>query len=263
MTPVAICIFVKGLQDVHTTTAKICEKDPQTLAEVIRLVGKLNAAQQLTAMLTPSAVSVMSNDHRCFVVDEWVILPATVPVHSVMAVMNLATLHRTAPTRFLHKECHATKTDAVQGTDIPTPKGTDHIPLIMVQDMGGISAGHSPTTIPTTTGAAVSEGRHHAPYPTTAPADVIYTTILQTGTALTPATPTALHRNHNQEKPGHIQDLQPPHKLHCSKTVTIQDSPSDSSSHSDSDSDPSTYYSPLPLVMNMNREGILQTLTTP
>ena len=27
---VVICIFVKGLWDVHTTTAKIYEKDPQT-----------------------------------------------------------------------------------------------------------------------------------------------------------------------------------------------------------------------------------------
>ena len=37
-------IFVKGLWDAHTTTAKIDRKDPQTLAESIRLVEKLNAA---------------------------------------------------------------------------------------------------------------------------------------------------------------------------------------------------------------------------
>ena len=43
---VVVCIFVKGLQDApHTTAAKIYEKDPQTLAEVIRLVEKLNAAK--------------------------------------------------------------------------------------------------------------------------------------------------------------------------------------------------------------------------
>ena len=41
---VAIHIFAKGLWDVHTTAAKIYEKDPQTLSEVIRLVEKLNAA---------------------------------------------------------------------------------------------------------------------------------------------------------------------------------------------------------------------------
>ena len=34
----AIYIFVKGLQYMHTTTAKIYKKDPQTMAEIIRLV---------------------------------------------------------------------------------------------------------------------------------------------------------------------------------------------------------------------------------
>ena len=64
---VAICIYVKGLWDTHTTAAKIYEKDTQTLAEVIRLIEKLNAAQQLTTTLTPSMVSMMSNNDRCFV----------------------------------------------------------------------------------------------------------------------------------------------------------------------------------------------------
>ena len=64
---VAICIFVQGLWHAHTTTAKIYEKDPYTLSEVIRLVENFNEAQQLTAMLTPSMVSMMSNDDGCFV----------------------------------------------------------------------------------------------------------------------------------------------------------------------------------------------------
>ena len=63
----AICIFVKGLWCVHTTTAKIYEKDLQTLYEVIRIVKKFNAAQQLTTMLTSSLVIMMSNDDICFV----------------------------------------------------------------------------------------------------------------------------------------------------------------------------------------------------
>ena len=63
----AIHSFVKELQDAHTTAAKIYEKEAQTLSEVIRLVEKLNAAQQLTAMLTPTMASMMSNDDRCFV----------------------------------------------------------------------------------------------------------------------------------------------------------------------------------------------------
>ena len=43
------------------------KKDPQTLAKVIRLFEKLDAAQQLTTKLTPSTVSMMSNDDRCVV----------------------------------------------------------------------------------------------------------------------------------------------------------------------------------------------------
>ena len=81
---------------------------------------------------------------------------------SVMAVMNLATLHRTAPTRFLPQEHHGTKTYLIQGIDTPTTEGTDHTP-IMVQDIGDISTGHSPTTIPTMREAAAIEGTPHGP----------------------------------------------------------------------------------------------------
>ena len=63
----AICIFVEGLRHAHTTTAKIYEKDSQTLSEVIRIIEKYNAAQQVTDMLTPSMVSRMSNNDRCFI----------------------------------------------------------------------------------------------------------------------------------------------------------------------------------------------------
>ena len=49
------------------TADKIYKKDPQTLSEAIRIVEKFNAAQQLKATLTPSIVSMMSNDDRCFV----------------------------------------------------------------------------------------------------------------------------------------------------------------------------------------------------
>ena len=43
------------------------EKDPQTLAEVIRLVEKLSEAHQLMTTLTPSTVSMMSGVDKCFV----------------------------------------------------------------------------------------------------------------------------------------------------------------------------------------------------
>ena len=83
--------------------------------------------------------------------DEQVILAASASMCSVTAVMNLVTLHRTAQTRFLPQEHHTTKTDLIQGIDIPTSKGKDHIPPIMVPDMGDISANHNPTTISSAT----------------------------------------------------------------------------------------------------------------
>ena len=120
----------------------------------------------------------------------------------------------------------------------------------MVPDISYISADHNPATIPTVTGAAVSKGRHHAPFqanaivcatlwlmddpiaicamthptsivtlhPTlaTSPTDITYVTIPQTRAGLTPATLTALLRKHSQEKASHTQDPTTPHKPHCS-----------------------------------------------
>ena len=63
-----IQIFVKGLKNAHTLAAHVYEKGPQTLADAISAVEKLQAAQQLTATLLPSStVNVMSNEEdQCF-----------------------------------------------------------------------------------------------------------------------------------------------------------------------------------------------------
>ena len=63
-----IRIFVKGLKNTHTLAAHVYEKGPQTLADVISEVQKLQATQQLTATLLPSStVNVMSNEgDQCF-----------------------------------------------------------------------------------------------------------------------------------------------------------------------------------------------------
>ena len=76
------------------------------------------------------------------------ILATTALMPSAMAVMNLATLYRTALTRFLPSECHVPKIDLLQGISLPTPEGTDHTPSIMVPGIGDISAGHSPPPFP-------------------------------------------------------------------------------------------------------------------
>ena len=57
-----IRIFIKGLKNTQTLAAHVYEKEPQTLADAISEVEKLQAAQQLTATLLPSStVKVMSN----------------------------------------------------------------------------------------------------------------------------------------------------------------------------------------------------------
>ena len=54
---------MKGLRDAHTLAARVYEKGPQSLADAIREVEKLQAAQQLTATLLPSSlVNIMSSD---------------------------------------------------------------------------------------------------------------------------------------------------------------------------------------------------------
>ena len=63
-----IQIFVKGLKNTHTLAAPVYEKGPQTLADAISEIEKLQAAQQLTASLLPSyTFNVMSNKgDQCF-----------------------------------------------------------------------------------------------------------------------------------------------------------------------------------------------------
>ena len=48
-----IRIFIKGLKNAHTLATRVYEKGPQSLADVIKEVEKLQAAQQLTSTLLP------------------------------------------------------------------------------------------------------------------------------------------------------------------------------------------------------------------
>ena len=63
-----IRIFLKGLQNAHTLATKVYEKVPQSLADTIKEVEKLQAAQQITStLLPPSLVNTMSSDNdKCF-----------------------------------------------------------------------------------------------------------------------------------------------------------------------------------------------------
>ena len=61
-------IFVKGLRNAQMLAAQVYEKGPQTLADTISEVEKLQAVQQLTAtLILSSTVNVMSHEEdRCF-----------------------------------------------------------------------------------------------------------------------------------------------------------------------------------------------------
>ena len=65
---VTIRIFIKGLKNVQTLATRVYEKGPQRLADAIKEVEKLQAAQQLTSTLLPSSsVNAMSsNEDKCF-----------------------------------------------------------------------------------------------------------------------------------------------------------------------------------------------------
>ena len=63
-----IRIFLKGLKNAHTIATRVYEKGPQTSAEAIKEVEKLQTAQQITSTLLPtSSVNTMSSDNdKCF-----------------------------------------------------------------------------------------------------------------------------------------------------------------------------------------------------
>ena len=63
-----IQIFIKGLNNAHNLVKRVYKKGPQSLTDAIREVEKLQAIQELTAvLLLSSTVNVMSSDDdKCF-----------------------------------------------------------------------------------------------------------------------------------------------------------------------------------------------------
>ena len=127
-------------------------------------------------------VSMMSSGDKCLSVNGQVTLATTALMPSVVAVMNLATLLRTFPRRFLHQEHHATTKDLTQGIDTPMAGGTDHSPA-MVPDIEDITADHSPIHFHTATEAEALKGTPNDLLPATTAA---HTTIQLMATHVTP-----------------------------------------------------------------------------
>ena len=61
-----IRIFIKGLKNAYSLATCIYEKGPQMLTDAFSEVEKLNAIQQVTAMIIPpSTVNMMSHEEDC------------------------------------------------------------------------------------------------------------------------------------------------------------------------------------------------------
>ena len=180
---VAIHIFVKGLWDAHTTAAKIYKKDPQTLFEVIRIVEKFNAAQQVTATLTPFMVSMISNDDSFLVCGQTGHFDLLCPSAQCSSSDEFSHFVQDCPNKISPSGTHTTETGLIPGYDTPSPKGTDHNSFTTDTDVGVISTNPNNTANPTVSGAAaVTEGTHHALHPATT---VVYATLWLTDTLIT------------------------------------------------------------------------------
>ena len=236
----AINIFVKDLRFAPTIASKIYKMDPQTLAEVIRLVETFSAAHQMTATLTPSTVSMIFSDNKWWFCGWTGHFGHCCPDALCYGCDELGHFAQDCPTRFLHQEHHATTADLIQGINTSTTRGTDHTP-IMVQDKGDITTDHSPVPIHTTTKAAL-EGTPHTLLPATTaahatlqPMDAVTTphAMITTGTVaphalltisptgathttwwteatLTPAAPTTQHKILSPGRQSNAQGPQPP-----------------------------------------------------
>ena len=102
-----IRIFIRGLKNAHSLATCIYEKGPQMFADAISEAEKLNAIQQLTAIIiSHSTVNVMSHKDRLlfpmpgtrtYSIEFAIILDAT-------SVRNMVTLSWTVHTRYLLQE---------------------------------------------------------------------------------------------------------------------------------------------------------------
>ena len=113
-----IRIFIKGLKNAHSLAMHIYKKGPQMLTYTISEEEKLNAAQQLTAMIIPpSTVTVMSNEEDCcFKCLEPGHISQISLILDAMSVMNMVTLSWTVHTEYLLQELQQLTTNLTEVT---------------------------------------------------------------------------------------------------------------------------------------------------
>ena len=136
--------FIKGLQNAHSLATHNYENGPQTPIDAISEVEKLNAAQQLMAMIIPPPKLMWCQTKKIAVsgVKNQDILHDIALTLGTMSVMNMVTLSWNAHTEYLLQELqqHITNhtgvamPDQVQGTTVKTETdeaNQDHSPIFV------------------------------------------------------------------------------------------------------------------------------------
>ena len=118
-------------------------------------LNNLNTAQQITATLTPSTVSMMSGNDRCLVFGQTGHFGNHYSDAQYYSCNEFGYFAQDCPNKIPPSEipCHQDRSHSRH--QYTHTKRDRYTPLIMVLDMGDISAGHSPTSIPTTTEASI------------------------------------------------------------------------------------------------------------
>ena len=158
-----IRIFLKGLKNAHTLATKVYKKGPQSLADTIKEVEKLQAAQQITSTLIPaSSVNTMSSDNdKCFQSQgNQPYRTLTVSISDVLTVTTMDMLLQTALIKYcLQAHQHAAETTPPVGMTDPHLGiiATSGIPTVIIgTDTGSVVPDPAHTTLDTGVTAAMT-----------------------------------------------------------------------------------------------------------
>ena len=155
-----IRIFLKGLKNLHTIATKVYEKGPQTLAETIREVEKLQATQQLTSSLLPaSSVNTMSSDQeKCFQCQEVGHMARYCPHIRCYDCNNYGHVAMDCPDKILPSgtpaHCRPGPSERSHRSSSRYNSQTSHLHAMNTEDLGSAALDPDPTT--TAIGAAAT-----------------------------------------------------------------------------------------------------------
>ena len=269
---VAICIFSKGLRNAPTIAAKICEKDSQTLAEVSRLVEKLSAAHKLTATFTPSTWNMMSSEDKCFVCGHTGHFGCHCPDAQCYGCDEFGHFAQDCPHKIPplgmphhHSRSHSrhqyTHNQRDRSHSHYSPRHRRHFSRLQSHPHShhdrsssfrrhtscSSSSHHSSSHHPSADGCSHHPSCHATNRHSCTPSHTHYISFRHCSYHSMDWSQSLSSNSHftaQGSQPRKIKQWPWPsthHKPHCSKTVTIQDSPPDSSSDSNSYSDPLNY----------------------